>query len=114
MLWRCCPNRLVAASMPLAPLAFAKQSPPVLGDEDSALQDQTFSIVTTTPHFFEPWNASLRRSTCPGEYESECVWAVGYGSFASREVILYKDVMFCSSIIVCTWLSKSALEIVEL
>ena len=84
MLWRCCPNRLVAASMPLAPLAFAKQSPPVLGDEDSALQDQTFSIVTTTPHFFEPWNSSLRRSTCPGEYESECVWAVGYGSFASR------------------------------
>ena len=40
------------------------------------------------------------------------VW-VSYGSFASREAIVYQDVMFCSSIIVCTWLSKSALEILE-
>ena len=51
------------------------------------------------------------------QYLPRRIWVrvcVGYGSFASREVIVYKDVMFCSSIIVCTWLSKSALEIVEL
>ena len=33
---------------------------------------------------FEPWNSSLRRSTCPGEYESECEWAMGHLHLARR------------------------------
>ena len=56
--------RWLKSLVPFAALAPApaKQSPPVLGFEDSDLQDQTFSTVTTTPQFVEPRNSSLRRT----------------------------------------------------
>lgn len=108
-------GHLVCNSMPSAPggngvvaaaPATAKQSPPVLRLD---LQDQTFSIVTTTPHFLSRGIPPSGAVPAPDNMSQ----SVSYGSFASREAIVYQDVMFCSSIIVCTWLSKSALDILE-